>query len=446
MRAESSLAMPRAANRGHGLYWGYMSGLIASRTNDSKMEADVRILSISAQKPDSTGSGIYLAQTVAAMARAGHKTAVIAGIDAADKARLPEGALFYPVRYNTPELPFNVCGMSDTMPYPSTRYRDMTPQMVDAYYAAYERALRRAVEEFCPDLIVCHHLYLVTSLVARLMPGCPVVAICHNTDLRQMKTHDLERPRVIQGVRMLDRVLALHEDQAKEIARIYGVDRAKITVVGTGYDDRVFHDGDSAGAGEGKPTRSSQARLCYVGKIAYKKGVMSLLRCLPHVGGITGAELRLVGGSGSDEEMEQARQLASAVPCAIEFTGRLDPAHVADVYRASDVFVLPSFYEGLPLVVIEALACGCRIVLSDLPGIKPWLQAQLPQAPITYVSPPRMVDVDEPDVEDLPRFEADLAKALGEELARARRAGKAHVDTAHLTWDAVAARIVAATI
>ena len=69
--------------------------------------------------------------------------------------------------------------------------------------------------------------------------------------------------------------------------------------------------------------------------------------------------------------------------------------------RSSDVFVLPSFYEGLPLVTIEALACGCKVVATDLPGVRPWMEAMLPGAPVTWVASPRMTDVDTPVAADL---------------------------------------------
>ena len=71
----------------------------------------MRILCISAQKPDSTGSGVYLAETVASLAAAGHQVAVIAGIDKDDSPQLAPGIEFLPVRFRTPELPFPVCGM-----------------------------------------------------------------------------------------------------------------------------------------------------------------------------------------------------------------------------------------------------------------------------------------------------------------------------------------------
>ena len=77
----------------------------------------MRILNISAHKPDSTGSGVYLAEMVRCELSAGHAAAVVAGVDASDEPTLPEGAEPYFVRFNTEALPFNVCGMSDVMPY-----------------------------------------------------------------------------------------------------------------------------------------------------------------------------------------------------------------------------------------------------------------------------------------------------------------------------------------
>ena len=56
----------------------------------------LRILNITAQKPDSTGSGVFLAETVRAFASLGCEQAVIAGIGPDDDPRFPEGVLFCP--------------------------------------------------------------------------------------------------------------------------------------------------------------------------------------------------------------------------------------------------------------------------------------------------------------------------------------------------------------
>ena len=173
----------------------------------------MRILCISAQKPDSTGSGVYLAETVASLAAAGHQVAVIAGIDKDDSPQLAPGVEFLPVRFRTPELPFPVCGMSDVMPYEATRYRDMTPKMVQAFRSVFGRRIREAVLDFKPDAVICHHLYLACSAACDVLDDlageyrspiaegsglakgrpCPIWGVCHSTDLRQLRNHDLEK-------------------------------------------------------------------------------------------------------------------------------------------------------------------------------------------------------------------------------------------------------------
>ncbi len=67
------------------------------------------------------------------------------------------------MRFRTPELPFPVCGMSDVMPYEATRYRDMTPEMVQAFRSVFGQRIRDAVLDFKPDAVICHHLYLACS-------------------------------------------------------------------------------------------------------------------------------------------------------------------------------------------------------------------------------------------------------------------------------------------
>ena len=61
----------------------------------------MRILSITAQKPHSTGSGVYLTETVRGFKELGHTQAVIAGVTREDRVKLPEGVGFYPVYYNS---------------------------------------------------------------------------------------------------------------------------------------------------------------------------------------------------------------------------------------------------------------------------------------------------------------------------------------------------------
>ena len=155
----------------------------------------MRILTITAQKPNSTGSGFYLTELVKAFSEEGHEQAALAGIYQEDKVELPEGVKFFPVYFKTEELPFPIAGMSDEMPYSSTRYCDMTEDMAEDFLREFLKVIARAVENLTPDLILCHHLYLLTAAVRKRFPEYRIYGFCHNTDLRQMRKTKLGEVR-----------------------------------------------------------------------------------------------------------------------------------------------------------------------------------------------------------------------------------------------------------
>ena len=404
----------------------------------------MRILTISAQKPDSTGSGVYLASLARALSDEGHDIGVIAGVSAADACSLECASYVRLVRFDSEELPFHVFGMSDEMPYPSSRYRDMTTDQLARFEAAFRGALDEAMAEFRPDAVLCHHLYLVTAIV-REQTDLPVFAVCHSTDIRQMRSHGLERERIVSAIRSLDGVL---EEQAGEIIACYGVDPRKVTVVGTGFDDAVFSRGEKPArermaSGDALRDRNAvEARepvnLVYVGKISRKKGVGSLLDAIALLRDESVAvRCTCVGGHGEAGEYDELAARAASLGGAVEFAGRLPQEELVRVYRAADVFVLPSFYEGLPLVVVEALACGCRVAVSDLPGVRPWLAARVPYAPVAFIDLPRMIGVDEPDPADLPAF-AERVKAG---ILEAASLPPCTLDLSALSWRGLARRV-----
>lgn len=392
----------------------------------------MRILHIIAQKPDSTGSGVYLAALVDSLARKGHAQAVIAGIDYDESPEFPADVSFYPVRFCTDEMPFPIVGMSDEMPYPSTRYCDLDSSMVGCFERAFCIRLEKAVQEFKPDVIMCHHLYLLTAIVRERVTDIPVCAFCHSTDLRQLKKHGLERERIIAAVQQLDKVFALHDAQKQETMELFDLPESRIEVVGIGYDSAIFNPIREA-------PKNDIDTVVFVGKISEKKGVKSLIRSLEHLDlDPARVRFRLIGGQGNKAEYQEICQAAATSRYEIDIPGKMPHRELAREYRNANTFVLPSFYEGLPLVAIEALACGCKVVLTDLPGIRPWLKAQAPDAPVRYVDPPDLRNTDEPTPTSLPAFERALARVLAESI----QATNDPVDMSHLSWDNLADQIL----
>ena len=394
----------------------------------------MKILSITAQKPTATGSGVYLSELMRCWRDAGHSQALVAGFAREDPLQAPEGVRLYPVRYGSEELPYEVLGMSDEMPYDSTRYRDLDETRLRQFGESFHRAVAEAVEKENPDWIICHHLYLLTALVRQWFPDRRICGICHGSDLRQIVKLPTLAREVLPWIPKLDRIIALHEAQKQEICRRFGCAPEQVAVLGAGYNRRIFHKVRSR-----RKSPNAPKQLRFAGKITEKKGIFSLLRSLELLP-YPADELRVVlaGGFSSEEESRRIRLMAADCKYIVEFPGVLSQQALAELCRQSDVFVLPSFYEGLPLVTIEAMACGCRVVCTDLPGVQEWFRANIPQQKAEFVALPPRLDADEIAPEELPAFEHRLAQALTKKLSQRYRE---YPDLTGVSWEGVSRRL-----
>ena len=106
-----------------------------------------------------------------------------------------------------------------------------------------------------------------------------------------------------------------------------------------------------------------------VGRLTPAKGQRVLVDAAAHLAA-TGQAFRLViVGSGPDEaELRRAVETYD-LEDRVEFTGALNQQQVLDWYARADAFVLPSFAEGVPVVLMEAMACGIPCVTTRITGI-----------------------------------------------------------------------------
>ena len=417
----------------------------------------MKILSITAQKPHSTGSGTYLTELVRSFDRSGHRQAVVCGIYPDDEVSFPEGVSCYPVFFGRSDkapdllsapckaspsaikaLPFPVVGMSDIMPYESTRYRDLTPAMISAFEEAFTDAVTRAVSDLDPDLIICHHLFLLTAIVRKHFPDRKIFGISHGTDLRQM----INCPELAEMVRPyiagLDMALALHADQEERIREIIGMDGDHVRVLGSGYNSALFNTAGRIPYRAGEPVR-----LCYAGKLSRPKGVPEMLAALDRLASdpaVPEFTLTMAGGC-QDEALKAGLE---SLPPYIDYLGQIPQAALADVLRSSDIFILPSYFEGLPLVLIEAMASGAVPVSTDLPGVREWIDSNVASPNVRYVPVPEMAGIDEPTQKGRADFTDDLTSSIAQAIAdiSSGSASSALPDTSSITWDSVAGRIL----
>jgi glycosyltransferase involved in cell wall biosynthesis len=383
-----------------------------------------------------TGSGITLEAMVRHSKDAGHEQRVVVGVPV-DDPRPAVGGLdgdqIYPLAFGEPPLDFAVPGMSDVMPYPSTRFSELTEDEVKIYQRAWNDHLRPILSDFRPDLIHSHHLWLMSAVLKDIAPDTPILTQCHATGLRQMELCPHLAAQVRDGCSRIDAFAVLHQGHADQLAQCLGISADRIHRVGAGYREDLFF----------APASAPEPALLYVGKYSAAKGVPWLLDAFEKVSARRpGLELHIAGG-GSGEEADALRARMDRMAPTVVQHGQLSQPELADLARRSTICILPSFYEGLPLVLVEALACGCRLVATELPGIIEELLPRLGDA-LTVVELPRLESIDRPRPEDLPAFVDNLETAIESALDAPPIGNPARTMSgalAHFTWGAVFNRV-----
>ncbi|HCR18428.1 MAG TPA: hypothetical protein DIU35_13185 [Candidatus Latescibacteria bacterium] len=112
----------------------------------------------------------------------------------------------------------------------------------------------------------------------------------------------------------------------------------------------------------------SKLQVLFVGRLDYIKGVDTLLDCWEGVvARCPEAHLVILGTGELRQDLERTR-LNCGLRDSVSFRGRVD--NVKDYLQAADLLVLPSLAEGMPNVVLEAMACGLPVVATDIPGTR----------------------------------------------------------------------------
>ncbi len=394
----------------------------------------MKVLHLISQRPDSTGSGIYLQQLMGHASRAGQTNFLICALSGDEEVNLEGVAAdrISAVRFSTPSNPGAIVGMSDVMPYPSRTFGSLTPDELNSYASHFRGAIEHGVKKWRPDLIHSHHLWLVSSLVCEAAPGIPIVCSCHGSDLRQFRQCAHLRDRILAGCRELARVLALSDDQKTQIIRTYGIQPHHIDVVGAGFDDELFSATGRSAASTATPA------IVYAGKLSRAKGVVWLLKALQSLAHCP-YHLHLVG-SGQGGEADECHAEAEKLGDRVTIHGSLSQEHLARILKDSELFVLPSLFEGLPLVVLEALACGCRVIATDLPGCRE-IRERTATKRLQLVPLPAVIDLTHTTLESDKKFVGDLRDALTLFLEKRRPLPDTTTDLGYFRWSAVYQRI-----
>ena len=254
------------------------------------------------------------------------------------------------------------------------------------YPAQKTRALLKKLRQREPgyDLIHCHTVFDLglAGLELRKALGWPLVVTVYGTDVNWLFEEAERRasPEIAEATRRVlneaDRVICVSRDLADKVHSL-GTSRDKIHWIPNGVDTSLFTPGDS-GEERKKPGRQENAKvILYVGHIYETKDLGDLVEAVSEIekrGESVPDYLVKIAGFDSEYEREYKQKLIETVTkrglkSRIEFIGPQPFKEVPTLMRSCDILCLPSWREGWPLVLVEAMACGRPVVATNTGGI-----------------------------------------------------------------------------
>ena len=272
-----------------------------------------------------------------------------------------------------------------------------------------------------------------TRCLATIHDVIPLVVPDYAPASRTARLRPLFRACLRESARRADVLFTVSETSRADIVRALGLapaDAARVRAVHNGVDDAFF----DAAAGREPPKAAADPAprtILYVGRADPYKNVPLLVEAFAAACARAPWPLRLavVGARDPRYPEAEARARALGVADAVEFAGAVPFSDLVARYRAADLLVHPSRYEGFGLQLAEAFASGLPALCSDGGA-----------APEVAGDAARVV----PLAGGAPAFADAMLALLADPAALARLAAAGRARAACFTWDCAADRLAAA--
>jgi glycosyltransferase involved in cell wall biosynthesis len=171
-----------------------------------------------------------------------------------------------------------------------------------------------------------------------------------------------------EALRRADGVIVVSEDLAERVVAL-GADRRRVRVIYNGINADIFHAGPRDEARARLGLNPDEPIIVFIGALVEVKAVNVLIdSCAKLVGDGVKFRCFLIGhgplGPSLEEQVERL-----GLRDTVRFMGPRPHGQLPNWYRAATVFTLPSRSEGVPNVLLEAIACGVPFVASRVGGI-----------------------------------------------------------------------------
>jgi glycosyltransferase involved in cell wall biosynthesis len=214
------------------------------------------------------------------------------------------------------------------------------------------------------DLIDAHYFYpdgVAAVLLGRAL-GRPVVVTARGSDLNIIAEYAIPRSWIRWSTRRADGLIAVSRGLSQRLAGL-GVAEERVRVLRNGVDLGLFRPADRAASR--RALSLTRPTLLAVGNLVGLKRHRMMVEALV---GLPAVDLVIVG-EGPERTAIEALAQERRVADRVRLLGHIPQDRLPEIYSAADLLVLVSTHEGWPNVLLESMACGTPVIVSDIDGI-----------------------------------------------------------------------------
>lgn len=167
-------------------------------------------------------------------------------------------------------------------------------------------------------------------------------------------------PLELKLIKASDIVTTVSYTIAREMKE-YGLNPSDISVMYNGVDEKFFYPTQ-------KTSKENSKYIMYAGRIDREKGLFDLVECGRYVCNEMNNVYFILAGNGRDLSKLKQKTKKIGLQNKFKFLGQVDKNQLVKLYQNASIFVLPSYHEGLPGVILEAMSCGLPVITTDVRG------------------------------------------------------------------------------
>lgn len=208
---------------------------------------------------------------------------------------------------------------------------------------------------------------LIGVIVAKII-GKSVFITAHGMDINNFENHPLFKRLLAFSLNNCSKTIAVSGDLAKKMISL-GISKNKIMISRNAVDTDRFKPFKNEALRNIHKIKDNDILLLFVGYLDTFKGIFELINAFYDVNKRNKNSMLMIIGEGPKYDELKKKVFELDLEKSVIFTGKVSPVNVHEYYQSADIFVLPSYTEGIPISILEAMACGLPIVSSDVGGI-----------------------------------------------------------------------------